>query len=472
MEHSYHQHYFVIRDFSLALANKLTNAVLRDAYTTSKHELVICFDRLTIKVAAKFRKGFIWTTAPLTDKGSNAQSCFEQVFNQQVKEVVQHTFNRSFAIRFNDAMLVFKCYDGLINVLLVSAGEVVDVFRKSIESDYEFDEASLIGKEEQVPKYLVGTYKPRCYSIMPATTNGSMPMWLHEDDKAIVCCSDIFEALAKHAAYALGHLTFYTTKEQLLKSVRDKQKWIEKQLFQTEAQRTSFFTQKSPEELGHHIMANLHVLKPGDECLVVKDFYNESETITIKLNKQMSAVENAERYYRMARNRKIELQTIEEKLARLQQQQMQVLEQEILISKSESIKQLKPFIKEQEVEEVVFPFRRFMIEGYEVWVGKHAKNNDELTLHYAHKNDLWLHAKDVSGSHVVVKWKSGKPYPNSVIEKAASIAAYYSKLKGSGLIPVTYTEKKFVRKPKGFAPGMVAVDKEQVIIVEPGLPNY
>ena len=100
-------------------------------------------------------------------------------------------------------------------------------------------------------------------------------------------------------------------------------------------------------------------------------------------------------------------------------------------------------------------------------MGKSAAANYELTMRHSHKNDLWLHAKDVSGSHVLIKWKPGKEYSMSLIKHASALAAYYSKLKGSNLVPVSYTPRKFVRKPKGSAPGQVIVEKEEVLLVEP-----
>jgi predicted ribosome quality control (RQC) complex YloA/Tae2 family protein len=102
-------------------------------------------------------------------------------------------------------------------------------------------------------------------------------------------------------------------------------------------------------------------------------------------------------------------------------------------------------------------------------VGKNAKNNDELTLKFAHKDDLWLHAKGVSGSHVIIKHKAQLAFPASVIEYAAQIAAHYSSAAGSSLVPVIYTPKKFVRKPKGANPGQVSVEKEELLLVEPKL---
>ena len=102
-----------------------------------------------------------------------------------------------------------------------------------------------------------------------------------------------------------------------------------------------------------------------------------------------------------------------------------------------------------------------------MFIGKNSKNNDLLTQKHAFKEDLWLHAKDVSGSHVIIKYQSGKKFPKPVIEKAAQLAAYYSQRKTDSYCPVMYTPKKFVRKPKGAAPGAVIVEKEEVILVEP-----
>ncbi|MGB3465496.1 MAG: NFACT RNA binding domain-containing protein, partial [Cyclobacteriaceae bacterium] len=102
-----------------------------------------------------------------------------------------------------------------------------------------------------------------------------------------------------------------------------------------------------------------------------------------------------------------------------------------------------------------------------IWIGRNAKNNDELTQKHTHKNDLWLHAKDVSGSHVVIKQNGKEDFPADIIEKAARLAAWYSKRKNDSVCPVLYTPRKYVRKPKGMLPGQVIVDREQVVLVEP-----
>jgi predicted ribosome quality control (RQC) complex YloA/Tae2 family protein len=111
-------------------------------------------------------------------------------------------------------------------------------------------------------------------------------------------------------------------------------------------------------------------------------------------------------------------------------------------------------------------FFEYEYEGWKILVGRNSRNNDELTFGHSHKEDLWLHARDVPGSHVIVQRK-GKDFPKHVLEHAAGIAAHYSKRKGEALVPVQYTLRTYVRKLRGGAPGQVTLEREQVVLVEP-----
>jgi len=118
-------------------------------------------------------------------------------------------------------------------------------------------------------------------------------------------------------------------------------------------------------------------------------------------------------------------------------------------------------------------FRSFELgEGYILYVGKNAANNDELTMHFAKPNDIWLHARGAGGSHCVLRMRSKveKP-PKQILQRAAEITAYYSQARKGKFVPVAYTPKKYVHKPKGADPGSVVISKEQVLMVEPRLPN-
>ena len=107
-----------------------------------------------------------------------------------------------------------------------------------------------------------------------------------------------------------------------------------------------------------------------------------------------------------------------------------------------------------------------------MWAGKSSENNDMLTTRYARPNDLWFHARGAGGSHVVLRVGTGKgEISKRAKEQAAAIAAYYSKMKNSRLVPVAMTEKKYVRKPKGVPSGTVVLEREKTLMVPPSLPE-
>jgi predicted ribosome quality control (RQC) complex YloA/Tae2 family protein len=221
-------------------------------------------------------------------------------------------------------------------------------------------------------------------------------------------------------------------------------------------------------------MANLHIIPERATQVNLFNFYTNQEEV-IRLKEQLSPQKNAEVYYRKAKNHNIEIQKQEELITAKRQELAQKERQISEVKAIEKLKELRKYLKAEGLsqsrqQEAEFPFRRFEADGYEIWVGKSARNNDLLTQRYAFKEDLWLHARDVSGSHVIVKYRSGRNFPAHVIEQAAQIAAWYSKRKHDTLCPVIYTPKKFVRKPKGAAEGQVIVDKETVIMVTPHLP--
>jgi predicted ribosome quality control (RQC) complex YloA/Tae2 family protein len=119
------------------------------------------------------------------------------------------------------------------------------------------------------------------------------------------------------------------------------------------------------------------------------------------------------------------------------------------------------------------PFRTFTVAGgFQVWVGKSSESNDLLTLKYAKPSDLWFHTRASSGSHVVLRMGTGKGEPGKrAIEEAASIAAFYSKMKTAKHVPVAMTKRKYVRKPRGAPAGTVTIEREKLLFVNPKLPD-
>jgi predicted ribosome quality control (RQC) complex YloA/Tae2 family protein len=107
-------------------------------------------------------------------------------------------------------------------------------------------------------------------------------------------------------------------------------------------------------------------------------------------------------------------------------------------------------------------------DGYEVLVGRTARDNDQLTFRIARPNDLWLHAGDYPGSHVIVRNSSRNDIPHRTIVEAAQLAAKFSQASKDNKVNIHYTRRKFLTKPKGSAPGLVRMSSFKTITVEPG----
>jgi predicted ribosome quality control (RQC) complex YloA/Tae2 family protein len=228
------------------------------------------------------------------------------------------------------------------------------------------------------------------------------------------------------------------------------------------------------------IMANLHAIAPGAAQLEVIDFYT-NEPVVLKLKPLEKPQRTAENLYRKAKNQQIEERQLQARITARETEALQALE---LLEELDAVpalaelrglrawRKLHALDPGPEASKAAneLPFKVFEDYGFTILVGRNAQNNDLLTQKYAHKDDLWLHAKDVSGSHVIIRHRAGHPVPEPVVERAARLAGWYSKRQHDSLCPVTVTPKKFVRKPKGALPGQVLVERERVVLVVPGNP--
>ncbi len=235
----------------------------------------------------------------------------------------------------------------------------------------------------------------------------------------------------------------------------------------------------SHEQMGHLLLANLHAIDvpPGmksPERLTVYDLYHEQPT-TLKLKPDLSPQRNAENFYRKAKNEKIEEEHLTAQVTAQEAELVKIDEQRQALSELTNLKELRRYVKQQGLtnEQTAGPltadqlFKEVDVDGFRILIGRNARNNDLLTQRFAYKEDLWLHARDVTGSHVLIKYRAGRSFPRNVIERAAELAAWYSKRRTDSLCPVTVTPRKYVRKPKGLAEGQVLIEKESVVMVVP-----
>ena len=315
---------------------------------------------------------------------------------------------------------------------------------------------------------------------------GDLCLWSQEIlDMANDATFDTVNKAVLHAYRNAVHLRRLHNKKQnvlqLLDRVTSKK---EAQLEQLKQADKSLERADEYEKYGHLLMANAHrSLDYGKEAIELEDFYEENETVQIPVKEGLSIAENAEYYYDKAKSSRKSYKEAKKRIPSVENEvklSNRLLEE---VKEIQHLPELESWMKDRSDELEKFgygvdedaqassPYRKFKEGKYEIWVGKSAKSNDQLTS-LAHKEDVWLHARGVGGSHVVIRMGNQKEYPpKKVILKAAGYAAYYSKAKGMEMAPVMYTKRKYVRKPKGAAPGAVVVERENVEMVPPLNPK-
>jgi predicted ribosome quality control (RQC) complex YloA/Tae2 family protein len=228
------------------------------------------------------------------------------------------------------------------------------------------------------------------------------------------------------------------------------------------------------------IKANIYRLKKGMEKAALEDFFSEKmEKISIPLKKNLTPEENARYYYHRIKaydeNRK-ELEyrkkVTAEKLAEIElkikmldsAENFKALKKTVWSMKSKNDKKSAPEKRGElkGIREYVTP------DGWRILVGKDDESNDRLTFRIGKNKDIWMHAHGVPGSHVLIVNRDKKQdVPKDIIKEAASYAAFFSKAKNAGTVPVIYTEVRYVRKPRGAKPGSVTCQREKTIFVSP-----
>jgi len=235
-------------------------------------------------------------------------------------------------------------------------------------------------------------------------------------------------------------------------------------------------------QLGDILTANLHRMQKGQTKVVVEDFYDENMAeIEVTLSPLLSPQQNAAKFYKDYTRMK----NAEKELTR----QLELGEQELTYLKS-VLEELNRAETEAELEEIrrelqdggylradsakkrikqgkVPPMRFESTDGYPIYVGRNNRQNEELTFKLARKDDIWLHAQKVHGSHVIISCGGTKP-PDDTITQAAQLAAYYSENSGGGQnLPVDVTDVKQVKKIPNGKPGMVIYHTYRTVIVNP-----
>ncbi len=513
-------HYFFLH-LARELNEKLVGYSLAACFSQEKDELILQWNKVGFANEAPFyiRASFSPEATFLAFPNDYARARLNTV--DLFPEALNQTFVSAEVVA-NERILIFNLSDGLkwvfkffgnrSNLLLVEEQQVLSIFRTKIEEAETFDFESGPGlsfslttcwNEGAELKKALPALGPiptryladRGFFEASFQQQNQFLAQLEQDLKAPKFYLTLFDKIPEVSLIAIGdEIKEYPTAMEALNAyvlerlgnwqlekerlrveaaIKEGIRRSEAYLKQTRAKLNERQTESPPELLGHLLMAYGSQVLPGSKEAMLPDFYT-GELIAIKLKPELTPVQNAEIYYKKAKNRQIELQRLEANLEFREGKTLQLLEWLELLPAINHLKELRKFAgliyketPKQDEEEGSVPFHSYYFMGFEFRVGKNALANDKMLAHFSHKNDTWLHARDSPGSHVLILNRENKKIPASVLEAAAALAAWYSKRRGETLCPVSYTSRKFVQKPKGWAPGKVRLLREEVLMVQP-----
>ncbi|TMW73159.1 Rqc2 family fibronectin-binding protein [Alteribacter natronophilus] len=233
------------------------------------------------------------------------------------------------------------------------------------------------------------------------------------------------------------------------------------------------------QRFGELLTAHMHLVRERDKSVEVTDYYDpDQQTVSIPLDPQKSPSQNAQNYFRKYTKLKNSVAVVREQIKKAEEE-MRYLEDVIQQVETAAPKDLED-IREELADEgyikkrrtgkkkkkpgVPQPEKYLSSEGIDIFVGKNNKQNEYVTNRMARQDDTWLHTKDIPGSHVVIR---SQEFSDTTLHEAANLAAYFSKARSSGQVPVDYTLIRHVKKPSGSKPGYVIYDNQTTLFVTP-----
>lgn len=514
-----HHNFYFLRQIVPCLHNMLAGTPLIESFTQDKNELVLGFGipKQDFWIRASFKSNFscLYFPRSFSRAKKNSADLFPEVINSMVERVTLFEFERSFLVEFsNRYSMLFKLHGNRSNILLLENSSVVKLFNNRLLQDWNI-QLSELNKHVDLSEEAFFKNHGDIKKLNP--TYGKIPqMWLEEKGYThadmstkwklfqdlnhklslgqfylvqtpemafsllpvgkhpVELSSNPLEAINEFFITASKHFNYQSKKKNAIKLIEQRLKKLESYQKQAQLNLDRLHCETPLNQVADVIMANMHQLQPGKESVKLENFYTGKE-IEIKLKKDLSPQKNAERYYQKSKNREKELKILTKNIEERKHEIKLLSKQLEAIAAAGSEDEIKEIHKEPGVDKIKkrtkeesLPYKEYEYKDFKIWVGRNAKANDKLTLKYSHKNDLWLHSKDVAGSHVIIKQNPGKSFPVAVKERAAQIAAWYSKRKTETVVPVICTPKKYIRKPKGLPAGAVIVDREEeVLLVSP-----
>lgn len=529
-----HLNYFTLRALAQALHAHLAGGRWVEALSQQANELVILAKgpagtehakALFLRVGCDPAQPYAVPVADFKPARSNVVRLFKEVEGAALQRVRLVENERLIVFDLeHDSNIVLKMHGNRSNVLLLEQGSVEQMFRSELEDDFGFVlpmqpyvlpatqqelaersgtaacdyaairkffpvldkfcihhirtlEAQGIERWEALQQTLAQLQAGRFW-----VTLDPPGFWLLPPAHGVQAqlFTDVFAALEKYLKLALGSGGWQAQRAAQLADLEEDIAQAQDRRTAAQQALTQLENARSQEEIGHVILASLHLFGNddaiGNRTVTLPDIYT-GNTVTVQLAPGQTPQQLAQQYYDRHKQAAEQKQLLARRMAESDALITALLQKFDAVHAIQTVDAWKAFSRTQggatpAAKADAPPFRTFAYQGYTIWVGRNAANNDTLTVQYARKDDLWLHARDVAGSHVVVRRKAGQKgdFPKPVIEYAAGLAAWFSKQRTNTLATVSYTLRKYVRKNKKMPPGQVAVDREETVLVPPLKP--
>ena len=318
--------------------------------------------------------------------------------------------------------------------------------------------------------YLASDGTPKQFAFCPIRQYGQC----HRAESFMALLDSYYIVRDRRDAMRQKGQTVRKTVTNLCQRLRRKLAIQEKELAAT-------FDRERMRQLGDIVTANIHRITKGQTVLQAEDFYDENMTlIDIPISAILSPQQNAAKFYKdYTRMKNAEKELTHQ--STLGQQELSYLESVLeALDRAQTEGELEEIRQELQAEGYLRadpgrkrmkqakcqPMRFESTDGYPIYVGRNNQQNEELTFKLARKDDIWLHAQKVHGSHVIISCGGTTP-PDDTVTQAAQLAAYYAGSRGGQNIPVDVTAVRQVKKTPGGKPGMVIYHTYKTVIVNP-----
>lgn len=296
------------------------------------------------------------------------------------------------------------------------------------------------------------------------------------DIKKYTSISELIESFYANRdfAYRIGQKT-----QDLRKLINQN---IERCIRKKDIQMQTLRSIKNRDELrlkGELLTANIYSIKKGMTTVELPNYYSENqELIAIELDSNKTPSENAQKYYKAYNKAKRTFEALKDQI-KSNDEELAYLESVLTsvnnCTDEQDVKEIRRELREEGYVKKVknqkdkskkhsVPLHFISQDGFDIYVGKNNIQNDELTLKFARPRDIWMHTKNIPGSHVIIV-SNGQTIPDTTLNEGAMLSAFYSKAKNSSKVPVDYTEKKNVKKPNGSKPGFVIYETNKTAYI-------